>query len=353
MTERLIRLVNSNADLSFINCSYINYACKDTAFAVRLLRDSAAKSAKYTEDSLYSAEALLNTNFIQLIPTETVAYKGKVLDIVAECVFDTQTFFKHALRPLSNYLIYTDATSIRVVNYQLETAVSHFRVPEYIKSINGRAICLAQIYTVNADDVLEKCSKSLLAFKDIEIITNIDTSAAVSETRENVASDQYSGRRKLQATLKLEAMSESVEADGEIQMKVSCVLDGELETSANFAVNIEPVDGYVPHKRVTLQSGEATFTAYAFHLAAGDSMRIKVGLPFYSGLAECTVPVVASTKQEEISYQKSDELLIAELNAASKSMDSVKESLYAYIDASIRNRFEAYKESVANNEQKD
>lgn len=347
MTERLSRLVAaSNSSLKQL-CSYINYACFGTTFVVRLLRDSSAETNQYTQESLFSVNPLIGHNEIISYDCPTVLYNGKVLDVIAECVFDTTKFFKHALRPLSNYLILLTDKSLIVKNYQLETSVSHFRVPEYIKSQEGRTICLAQIYTVNRDDILEDCSKSLFSFDGIETITEIDTSNYIKEDTDYVSGEQYLGKRyRFQAVLKLEALSESIEAEGSAQFKVSCILNDQVETSANFVVNIEPVDGYVPHRRVQLINGEATFTAYALHMTAGESMRIKVGLPFYAGLAECTIPVVASTAKEDSSnYVKSDELLIAELNAASKTADQMKEALYQYIDASIRNRFEAYLEN--------
>lgn len=351
MIKRKSRLVSSNTILADI-CSHINYVCKGNVFVVRLLRESAQKTANFLEDSLYEVDRLLPSNFLLQLSPVTVSFKGKMLDVIGECIFDTQQYHEHALRPLSNYLIYIENDSIRVSNYQLETSVTHYRVPEYLKSKGNRTICLAQIYTVNADDVLEDCAKSFFEFPDVEIISNIDMSSCIKEDSTTVASKKYSGRRALQPRLKLTALSDFIEENGSAQLKVQCLLDEELETSAKFTVNIEPVDGYVPHRRVTLHSGEATFTAYALHLKAGESLRIKVGLPFYSGLAECTIPVTASTavKQESSSY-KSDELLIAELNAASKNIDAIKESLYQYIDESVRNRFNAYKESLVKDEQ--
>lgn len=350
MAQRKSRLVKAKTDLSSV-CSYINYACKGNVFAVRLLKDSFQKNAALLEDDLYQVDQLLSSNFLQQLSTATVSYKGKILEVIGECIFDTSKYHEHALRPLSNYLIYLGDKSIQAVNYQLETAVTHFRVPEYLKSKTGRAICLAQIYTVNEDDILENCSKSLFKFDGVKTITNIDLSSFIKEESSSIASKNYSGRRALQPRLTLEALSESIEEDGSIQLKVQCILGEEIESSAKFVVNIEPVDGYVPHRRVTLHNGEATFTAYALHLKAGESLRVKVGLSFYSGLAECTVPVVASSaKQETVSQFKSDELLIAELNAASKNIDSIKQSLYQYIDSAVLNRFEAYKESLNKDE---
>ena len=55
----------------------------------------------------------------------------------------------------------------------------------------------------------------------------------------------------------------------------------------------EPVDGYVPHRRVSLVNGRGEFKAQALSLEDGETMRVKFGKKDFTGLAECTVKIQA------------------------------------------------------------
>ena len=329
--EKLSRLVIINGTSFYKSFQYVNYALSNNALTVRLLKDSTSETEDLLEESLHSTKPVLANSFIQ--PTGvTVAYKGKTLEIIAEAVFDYDVYPKEAKQPLSNILIYLCNNELKIDNYLLRTSLTHYRTPDYMNSLSGTTMCLAQVYFVNSDDVVSNSSMSLVKLNNVEIISNIDTSKFIEEDSASVSS-RKSLRSRFQPKLRLDALSESVEEDGSISYRVSCYLNGEICTSANFVVHIEPVDGYVAHKRVSLINGEATFTATALGLKAGESMRIKVGLSHYSGLAECTVPVVAKEKQEE--QTKTPEQLILEMQAASLSANQIKQDIKAYSEKLI------------------
>ena len=347
--KRLSRLVQVDNTIFHKSFQYINYALSTNALTVRLLRDSTSNKAEMYEDDLYHTEQIFANSFIQHVGF-TIPHKGKMLELIAEATLDYDEFPKEAKQPLSNILIYLTNNELKVESYQLNTSLTHYRSSDYLKSLPGSAMCLAQIYLVNSDDLISDCSLSLTQLNDVEIISNIDFTDWIKEDAKTAA-DRNSPKRRFQPRLTLAPLAETVEEDGSVSYKVTCELNNELCTDANFVVHIEPVDGYVAHKRVQLVNGEATFDAIALNLKDGETMRMKVGLPHYTGLAESTVKVVAKPKEE--SQVKTPEELILEMKAAVLSADQVKQDIKTYSENLINsnvsktlNEFSALKSST-------
>lgn len=93
-------------------------------------------------------------------------------------------------------------------------------------------------------------------------------------------------------TLKVELSgSNTIEADGWVDLTVKTYYNNELfECGETFIV--EAVDGYAPHKRVTLNKGIGTFRVRALDLQSGEQMRVKINSKFETGLAEHTMDVI-------------------------------------------------------------
>lgn len=307
----------------------VNIVSDSNKFVVRLLRanDKAAVAADcFTEKDLLSTDSLALEDIRFKI--NDIAYY-----VVDELIFDLSVVSRHFLKPLSNYLILLHNNKLELVNFQLETAFSHYRVPQYIKqrSFSSQCVCLAQIYSVNANDSFDKCCKSITRFSNVPLITNLIDDFSIVENTTQIINDNYtnngtSGRNRLQAYLKLESTSESIQPDGKALLKVTCLRNGQLQDHANFTVCLEAVDGYLPHTRAHLENGVATFAVYALHLSPGESVRVKVGLHHYRGIAECTVPVIANSNEQshtDNTYITSEELNTIIASASDKITESV------------------------------
>lgn len=321
--SRLVEINNTNFHTSF---QYINYVLSTNALTVRLLRNTSETEAGIYEDDLYNTEQVFSNSFIQAIGV-TVPYNGKMLEVIAEATLDYDEYPKEAKQPLSTFLIYLTNNELKVDNYLLNTSINHYRSSDYLRSLSGSAVCLAQVYFINANDTVSDSSISLVKLNDIDIISNIDMSSFIKETAQ-VAADRNTPKSRFQPKLILSSSSDTIEEDAEVTFRVTCELNNKVCTEANFIVHIEPVDGYVAHKRITLQDGEATFTAQALNLKDGETMRIKVGLPHYTGLAEKVVNVVAKPKKEP--EAKTTEELILEMKAAVLSTEEIKKDIKDY-----------------------
>ena len=67
--------------------------------------------------------------------------------------------------------------------------------------------------------------------------------------------------------------------------------DGSIRDSVSSTVFLEEVNGYLPKRRVDLVDGMAQFKVGALGLINGDTVRIKAGFRFYTGLGDITLPV--------------------------------------------------------------
>jgi hypothetical protein len=82
----------------------------------------------------------------------------------------------------------------------------------------------------------------------------------------------------------------SPEAYADIQV-VATNADGTTRSSVSSTVYLEEVNGYLPKRRVDLTGGVGQFRVGALGLAAGDTVRVKAGFRFYTGLGDITLPV--------------------------------------------------------------
>lgn len=86
--------------------------------------------------------------------------------------------------------------------------------------------------------------------------------------------------------------ADTVAADGTVTLTAT-VATVPTGTSVNYASDlyIEASAGYLPKKRVPVVNGTATFKVTALGLAAGDTIKVKIGTRFLTGLASKTITV--------------------------------------------------------------
>ena len=83
----------------------------------------------------------------------------------------------------------------------------------------------------------------------------------------------------------------TIEADGYASLTVTAKYGDEV-FKCNESFIIDAVDGYAPHKRVTLSDGVGTFKIKALDLVAGEQCRVKINSRFETSLAEWVFEVV-------------------------------------------------------------
>lgn len=81
----------------------------------------------------------------------------------------------------------------------------------------------------------------------------------------------------------------SAGAVGEIALQVRS--NGDLMT-APCTIHLDAVAGYLPHRRVVVSNGEASFRFHALGLQPGEQTRIKAGWKYWPGAAEAEIAIV-------------------------------------------------------------
>lgn len=357
------RILKSKSDLYVkgIKIERIVYATSRDFLAIRLLASVTNLDNKLplqTEDRLYTFDGLSHSHFYFYDQPENLYYiDSKHYYIVAEILFDLSKMPSSFFRPLSNYLILLKDDRFIFENFQLKTSVSHYRVPQYLQELGktSKVYCLAQIYTTNGDADLSNASWSLTEFADAKLMSNMNLELGFTrEDADKAMSDSYSksaktGRNRLQATLELKPLQETVESELGALFEVRCVKNGKVQKDANFTVHIEAVDGYAPHQRIQLQNGSNRFHVYATHLAAGDTLRVKAGLPFYKGIAEAEIKVIAaqSTAVDQITSDEVKAMIQTAIADLKSNMQSFDDQQILALEAMLVSRMTTLIEQVS------
>lgn len=142
---------------------------------------------------------------------------------------------------------------------------------------------------------LTECARSITTATGSYLIKNFDE-LGEQWTAEEVMKGGQS--KWLNLAYSLTSKTGSVTPWGGVEFEFQ-VLDGktrELATDVTWdGFVIEAVDGYVPHKRLSVVNGVGRFKGMALGLVPGESMRVKINRRYQTSIAECTVPVVPKT----------------------------------------------------------
>ncbi|MDY2868038.1 MAG: hypothetical protein SOT69_04840 [Mesosutterella sp.] len=150
---------------------------------------------------------------------------------------------------------------------------------------------LFDVWVTDQNAPVIECNRSITTAPDTILVTNLD------DLGEEWAADvvmQGNQSRWLNLGYSLEPDSETVAPDGWVTYTLK-ILDGktgEVLPSVTWdGFIVDPVDGYCPHRRVSIVNGVGTFRQQALGLQSGETMRVKIDHRFYTGRAEHTVKV--------------------------------------------------------------
>ena len=161
---------------------------------------------------------------------------------------------------------------------------------DYVKYVGG--MWLFDLWVIDHTAPVTECNRSITTASDTVVITNLEDLG-----EEWAAADVMKGgvSKWLNLGYELAPSSETVEPDGWIEYTLK-ILDGKTR-ELNPAITwngwiADPVDGYCPHRRISVVNGIGKFRMQALGLQPGEEMRVKVGHRFFSGRVEHTVLVV-------------------------------------------------------------
>lgn len=83
----------------------------------------------------------------------------------------------------------------------------------------------------------------------------------------------------------------AADATGTFTLTAQDAAGNTLTTVDGFILHLDSTGGYLPQRRATLLNGTASFKATALGLAAGETIRLKVGTKLYPSILEQTVTV--------------------------------------------------------------
>ncbi|EME69934.1 hypothetical protein H261_11034 [Paramagnetospirillum caucaseum] len=164
-------------------------------------------------------------------------------------------------------------------NRDLDTYLSkRSGADEFIKN---RVHTAFHLYVPEKGCSFTDCALHAFIGSDYPLITNVEM---VARTADEIRASAMPG-------LKLSGPSGiSPEAYALIQV-VATNADGSIRDTVSSTVFLEEVNGYLPKRRVDLVNGVGQFRVGALGLVSGDTVRVKAGFRFYTGLADITLPV--------------------------------------------------------------
>ena len=167
--------------------------------------------------------------------------------------------------------------------------VSQRNTAELIRHLGG--IWCFDMWVRNPQAPLTECARSITTAPTTLFISNLED-LGVIQSAEYV---MQGGRSKwLSLGYQLIPDRDEVEPDGTVFYTFE-VLDGKTREVAEDVSwdgwRIEAVDGYAPHKRVSVTNGRGRFRVMALGLNSGESMRVKVGHRFNPSLVEAVVRI--------------------------------------------------------------
>lgn len=272
----------------------------ENRLAVRLLKETTKEACKPTVEVL--KKTTLDTTKVlaskhideceQMALDKIYEIQDKHYYILAECVFDKrEPQWEKTWAPNANIifaLAMRGDKTLRCYEKGIATALTKWRSNYYMKE-HG-LIIPAQMFCRSPEDRVDVVCKSITA-KDGCVLGNVDLSNATIMSPETVNKDRKNSKF-LQLGYRLTAPS-TVKPNEKFIIKVQA-LDGygNPTTDVNYdGFVIEAVDGYVPHRRCELRNGKGEFDAIALGLDDGETMRVKFGRKYGTGLGECIVSI--------------------------------------------------------------
>lgn len=214
------------------------------------------------------------------------------LCIVAEIVIDkTVKEFKRLWVPGAHFVTWFDNSYHATVKGSM-TYFDLRNTAELCRDKGG--LWLFDLWVRNPDAPLTECARSITTTADSVVLTNVEDLGEIW-TADDVMSGSTS--QWLNIGYELIPSCETVEPEGWVTFTLR-ILDGKTgELADDVTWNgfiAEAVDGYCPHRRVSVVNGVGTFRMKALGLQDGESMRVKINHRFFSGRVESTVKVAAS-----------------------------------------------------------
>ena len=220
--------------------------------------------------------------------------EGKEYVIMAEGILDkTNSMYSKDWVPGAHFVFHFDpARGFFIDSKGTLTYFNKRNTADLIRYEGG--LWLFDLWVRNPDAPLTECSRSITTGADTILITNVED-LGEEWTAENVMTGKTS--RWLNLDYELTPSSETVAPDGWIDfiLKLKDGKTGELADDVTWdGYIVEAVDGYVPHKRVSVVNGIGHFRACALGLQNGEAMRVKINHRFYTSRAEAIVQVVSN-----------------------------------------------------------
>lgn len=274
----------------------LSLAIDETRAVLRILkpREEFENTDAQTEGDIadLSGTAKLATPFFQN-RDKYYTVDGKEYCILAEGIFDkTDTRFLRSQYPGAIIsFVFDPVRGFFVKRIDLETAGYRCHIADAIRHTGGLwQLCF---WITNPNAPVTEWNRSITTYKDQILITNLEDLGELWE-----ADDVMKGGKSqwLNLGYELTPSSETVAPDGWVTFTLR-ILDGktkELATDVTWdGYIVEPVDGYCPHRRVSVVNGVGTFRMKALDLADGEPMRVKINLRNHTGRAEASVRVQA------------------------------------------------------------
>lgn len=216
---------------------------------------------------------------------------GKQYCILAEGILDKESpIYSSNWVPGAHFSFHLDTAHGFFIDVRPELSYfSKRNTADYSKYSGG--LWLFDLWVIDQTAPVTECNRSVTTAPSTTLITNVED---LGEDWDADVVMQGNQSKWLNLGYELIPDAEEVAPDGWVNYTLK-LLDGktgELLTNVTWdGFIVDPVDGYVPHRRVSVVNGIGTFRQQALGLLNGDSMRVKIDHRFYTGRAEHSVRV--------------------------------------------------------------
>lgn len=226
-------------------------------------------------------------------PLRIFSIRGCDYVILGETIFrKTNPDVAYNYVPGTHFVFHFDR--LRGARVDAKGSLSYFTkcsTADLIRSMGG--FWYFDIWVRDQNAPLTQCARSITTAPGSYLIKNFSDLG-----KQWLAEDVMKGGQSkwLNLAYSLDAQNRSVTPNGTIELTFLVLdgLTGEVATDVTWdGFVIDAVDGYVPHKRLSVVKGVGTFKAMAWGLASGETMRIKINRRYQTSVAECTIPVVS------------------------------------------------------------
>lgn len=157
-------------------------------------------------------------------------------------------------------------------------------VTRIIKTKEGQSFSPIKFMPRTRTDTFLTAPMQVLIDAEDQLITNIEFGQKILATDPDNFWDKH--------TLRLELTgAATIEAGESAELTVTAKYNGEVFDCGETFI-VEAVDGYAPHRRVTLEHGVGKFKVQALGLESGEQLRVKINSSFETSLAELVLDVI-------------------------------------------------------------